>query len=89
MLRVFLTVIVPLLLPTIGWLLWSTAARRAAQRGAVWQEAPWPWLAAGGVVLAAAALYLVNIHFGDGAEGEYVPPTFVDGKLVPGHFERK
>jgi Family of unknown function (DUF6111) len=87
MLRVILTVIVPLLLPSALWFAWASAARRAELRGARWQEAPWPWLAGGGVLLAGAVLYLVSVHFGE-TGGRYVPSQFIDGELVPGRFER-
>ena len=88
MFRVVLTVVVPLLLPTAVWLIWVVATKRAEARGGAWALAPWPWLLAGGVALAAAALYLVNVGFGREEGGRYVPPATVDGKLVPGHFER-
>jgi hypothetical protein len=88
MLRVVLTVIVPLVLPTALWLGWIAATKRAEASGGVWAVAPWPWLLAGGVALAAATLYVVNVGFGRQDEGRYVPPTVVDGQLVPGHFER-
>jgi len=88
MLRVVLTVIVPLVLPTALWLGWIAATKRAEVRGGAWAVAPWPWLLAGGVALTAATLYVVNVGFGAGEDGRYVPPTVIDGKLVPGHFER-
>jgi hypothetical protein len=88
MLRVVLTVIIPLLLPTALWLVWIAAMNRADGKGGAWAVAPWPWLLAGGVALTAATLYVVNVGFGREDEGRYVPPTVVDGKLVPGHFER-
>ena len=88
MLRVVLTVVVPLLLPTALWLGWIAATRPADTRGGAWAVAPWPWLLAGGVMLAAATLYVVNVGFGHEEGGQYVPPSVVDGKLVPGHFER-
>jgi hypothetical protein len=88
MLRVVLTVVVPLLLPTALWLGWVAATRRAEAGAAAWAVAPWPWLLAGGVALAAATLYVVNVGFGEEEGGRYVPPTVVDGQLVPGHFER-
>jgi hypothetical protein len=88
MLRVALTVIVPLLLPTALWLVWIIATKRAEASGGAWAVAPWPWLLAGGVALTAVTLYAVNVGFGREDEGRYVPPTVVDGKLVPGHFER-
>jgi Family of unknown function (DUF6111) len=87
MLRLILTVVLPLLLPTALWFLWMIAAGRAAERGARWQDAPWPWLAGTGVVLAGVLLYFVSVHYGEKG-GHYVPSQYIDGKIVPGHLER-
>jgi hypothetical protein len=87
MLRLVVTVLLPLLLPTLLWLGWIFAVRGAAARGARWHEAPWGWLAAGGVLLAGASLYLLQIRDGESG-GRYVPSQYIDGKLVPGRFER-
>jgi hypothetical protein len=87
MLRVILTIGVPLLLPTALWLLWNASTQRAAARGSRWQEAPWGWLAGTGAVLTAIVLYVVSVHFGE-KDGHYVPSQYIDGKLVPGRFER-
>ena len=46
------------------------------------RRAPWLWLALGGVVLYAGALTTWALT-GDPAGGEYVPPRFVDGQVVP------
>jgi hypothetical protein len=46
---------------------------------------PWIWLVPAGVALVAIVLVLIPLHFGGGDAGVYVPPTIVDGKLVPGH----
>ena len=87
MLRFLISVLLPLLLPTALWLGWTIATRRAGAQGVRWQALPWPWLIASGVVLAGAFLYLVEIHYGQPG-GRYVPSQYIDGKLVPGHFER-
>jgi hypothetical protein len=86
-LRVILTIVVPLILPTALWFVWIGATRRASESGATWQDAPWPWLAGGGIVLAGAILYFVSVHFGEKG-GRYVPSQYIDGELVPGRFER-
>jgi hypothetical protein len=87
MLRFALTVLLPLLLPTLLWLGWAFAVRGASARGARWQAAPWGWLAASGVLLAGASLYVLQTREGDSG-GRYVPSQYIDGKLVPGRFER-
>ncbi|HJT05802.1 MAG TPA: DUF6111 family protein [Stellaceae bacterium] len=85
MIRILLTIVLPLLLPTLLYLLWLTASRRAALAApAPWRDMPWVWLAAAGVVLAALLLFFV--HIGVGSRGTYVPPKYIDGRVVPGHI---
>ena len=81
MLRVVLTIVLPLLLPTFVYLLWMWIVRR--HRAAL----PWIWLAGAGVVLLAAVLLIVTVGFGTTAEGVYVPPRWEKGRIVPGHVE--
>ena len=90
MIRIILTVLVPLLLPTVLYVLWLLAMRRleGTGAGAVLRTLPWPWLGAAGVVLVAAVLAVVTLWIGGGGTaGTYVPPHTVDGKIVPGHVE--
>lgn len=90
MIRAFLTVILPLLLPTALYLLWVFAMRRveAAGVGELLRGMPWIWLAAAGVVLLAGALTLAALGFGRSADtADYVPPRAVGGHIVPGHIE--
>jgi ABC-type phosphate transport system auxiliary subunit len=84
--RVALTILLPLLLPTILYVLWAAAAGRRQPVGtsALGQGVPWLWLAAGGIILAAIMLIIVNVGVG-APEGTYVPPHVVDGQVVPGH----
>jgi cytochrome bd-type quinol oxidase subunit 2 len=84
MIRILLTIVLPLLLPTLLYVLWLTASRRAAlATPAPWRDLPWVWLAAAGVVLAALLLFFINIRVG--SQGAYVPPKYIDGRVVPGH----
>ena len=53
MMRIFLAYIVPLLLPTVVYLLWL---RFAPANGGGERGVPWLWLAGAGVVLAAIVL---------------------------------
>lgn len=88
MLRVFLTIILPLLLPTaiyVGWLLvlqWSTQGETVR-----WTALPWIWLAVAGVVLLALVLFIVTVHFGEPESGRYVPPRYEGGRVVPSQIE--
>lgn len=82
--RVFLTIIVPLLLPTALYVAWRILA---GQRVNV--PAAWIWLAAAGLALASAVLVFVSVDFGAPKEGQYVPPHVRDdGTVVPGHIEQ-
>jgi uncharacterized protein DUF6111 len=81
--RVFLTIIIPLLLPT---------ALYAAWRGLVGKQinvpAVWIWLAVSGLVLASLTLVFVSVDFGQPKDGQYIPPHVNDrGTVVPGHIE--
>ena len=90
MIRAFLTIVLPLLLPTALYLLWAIAMRRAQTAGVtdILRGLPWPWLGAAGIALLAAVLVLVAFGFGRSADtAHYVPPRTIDGKIVPGHIE--
>ena len=88
MLRVLLTIVLPLLLPTAIYVGWLVVAQRVQQGGAVpWVELPWAWLVAAGAVLLLLVLFVVNLHFGTSETGTYVPPRWEDGRIIPGHIE--
>ena len=86
MTRVFLTIILPLLLPTVLYLLWAVLTNRFRLGGALetWERLPWIWLGLAG--LAAAGVVVVTmVQIGDRAEGIYVAPHVENGEIVPGH----
>jgi hypothetical protein len=88
MLRVFLTVVLPLLLPTALYLLWVRASGDSAGRGAIpWTRVPWLWLAGAGAALLTIVLIVVTVHFGSPQQGVYVPPRWDGDRIVPGHLE--
>jgi hypothetical protein len=81
--RVFLTIIVPLLLPTALYAFWRVLAGQRINVPAVWL-----WLAVAGLALASAMLVFVSIDFGEPKEGQYVPPhVSAGGEIVPGRIE--
>jgi len=88
MLRVLLTIVLPLVLPTAAYLLW-VATLGAEQDGyrLQWAAVPWIWLAGAGAVLLAIVLFVVTVHFGSPREGVYVPPRWEGGRIIPGHIE--
>jgi Family of unknown function (DUF6111) len=88
MLRVVLTIALPLLLPTGLYMLWILALRPQEERGAPgWAGLPWAWLAGAGALLLAVVLLVVTVGFGTAQRGAYVPPRYRNGHIIPGHIE--
>jgi Family of unknown function (DUF6111) len=88
MLRVLLTIVLPLLAPTALYLLWVGAFGAEHGGQAVrWTAIPWLWLAGAGAVLLAIVLFVVTVHFGTPQEGVYVPPRWEGSRIIPGHME--
>lgn len=90
MLRVFLTIILPLLVPTALYLLWTATLGAAHEGGAApWAAVPWVWLAGAGAVLLAVVLLVVTVGFGTPQQGVYVAPRWLNGHIIQGHVEPK
>ncbi len=87
MLRVVATIIVPLILPTALYLAWKWLVSSSLRGEAGWGAFPWLGLAVTGVVLLAAVLFVVTVHFGTSTPGVYVPPRLENGRIIPGHIE--
>ena len=88
MLRVLLTVVLPLLLPTAIYAAWIVFVSRSASRARVQLGArSLVWLALAGVALLAVVLVTVSVHFGEPVRGRYVPPRYENGEIVPPHIE--
>jgi len=88
MLRVLLTIVLPLLLPTVLYLAWLRAAHWSQAEGDIhWAALPWIWLGGAGILLLALVLFVVSVHYGTSTQGVYVPPTYENGRIVPGHIE--
>lgn len=86
MLRKLLTIVLPIALPFLVYFFYVAWARaRAAKgQGPQFSDAPWPWLAAGGVVLMAAALIGWRVMSDPAAPGaEIIPDRLVDGEVQP------
>lgn len=80
--RVFLTIIIPLLLPTALYVAWRFAVGRGLNL-----PASWIWLLVTGLALASLTLVAVSVNFGGSRQGIYVPPHLRNGQVVPGHVE--
>ena len=88
MLRVLLTIALPLLLPTVLYLVWISFLGSSPEGAAwSWTAVPWVWLVGAGAVLLAVVLLVVTVHFGSPQEGVYVPPRWKDDQIIPGHIE--
>jgi uncharacterized BrkB/YihY/UPF0761 family membrane protein len=88
MLRELLTIVIPLLLPTVVYLFWIWAIGRD-RRSRHWAAMPWLWLAGAGTMLLAVVLFVITVHFGTSQPGVYVPPRYEGGRLMPSHIEPK
>jgi hypothetical protein len=89
--RVLLQYLLPLILPTVLYLLWwwTIGRRRARAAGhpAGLADGPWFWLIVSGCVLAGGALVYTGLTGGMEAGGDYMPPRLEDGRVVPGHMQ--
>jgi len=85
MLRVMISVVLPLVLPTALYGIWALAFnRQGGTADATLRALPWAWLAVAGVGLAAIVLVAV-VQIGGLGEGIYVAPHVENGTIVPGH----
>lgn len=96
MIRHILTILLPLVAPTVLYFIWiNIRQRRKEHREAgepvpAWQTWPWPILAGIGSVLAIISLLLTGlIGVDDSKEKKYIAPHMEDGELVPGQFIEK
>jgi len=84
--RLLLSIVLPLLLPTALYVLWAATVGRAELAGtAAWRSLPWAWLVVAGVALTVVVLFTA-VETGGRRNGTYVPPHVVNGRIVPGHF---
>lgn len=96
----FFTYALPLVLPTVIYMLWRLISGRpapsdqanqngdatVASRDELWRDAPWMWLALAGAALLALVL-LVGVFVHDKPpSGQYVPPRMEGGHIVPGEL---
>lgn len=84
--RAALLVLLPIILPIGLFLLWRLSG--LSKNVPHWlADVPWITLSLIGLVLGALTLGTVALTSGDQAWTPYHPPTFEDGKIVPGGFD--
>jgi len=80
--RVFLQYILPILAPTVLYVLWLVMRGKGRKIPAV-EDGPWFWLIIVGFLFAAASVITYGVTSGHEPGSEYVPPRYEDGKVVP------
>lgn len=92
MIRQILTILIPLIAPTVAYFIWGWFMRKRKhdlEEGKhldSWQTWPWRYLVGSGAILMMISLLLLGLSADGNLEGTYVPPKVIDGELVPGHF---
>src|SRR3546814_19491262 len=85
LLRVLLTVLLPLAAPFLVYFAWLWLIRRQPAGGPPaidWRAAPWPWLLGAGLVCALARFLYITLTTGPPAGPRQVPPRVVHGAVV-------
>lgn len=88
MLRVLLTVVLPIALPLLLYAGYVSMVRRRAQATGQhelphWQEGPWPWLILAGAALVVAGFAAYRSTTGLPPGTKLEAPRLIDGKVVP------
>ncbi|MEE9210649.1 MAG: hypothetical protein V3U23_09370 [Kiloniellales bacterium] len=88
MLRILLTVVLPIALPLLLYAGYVSMMRKRAQAAGEahlprWTEGPWAWFALGGLALVLAVLVLVRLSSGVAPGTKLEAPRMIDGEVVP------
>jgi hypothetical protein len=87
MLRKLITIVLPIVLPfVVYWIALKLDQRRRAE-GEVprWEKTPWVLLSLCAAVLLCASLFWFRTHSGVLPGTKLVPPSLVNGQIVPSH----
>jgi hypothetical protein len=83
--RILLTYVVPLVLPTVLYVIVRILVqRRTPER---WGDMPWLWLGVSGFVLLVLTLGWLALFSGSEPGSAYHPPQVIDGTVRPGGFD--
>ncbi len=88
MLRILLTIVLPVALPLLLYIGYVSMMRRRAQAAGEdepprWDEGPWAWFALAGVGLVLAVLVAVRLSSGVPPGTKLEAPRMIDGEVVP------
>lgn len=84
MTRTLLQILLPLVLPTVVFFLWTWLFRSQSASGASHlQDTPWFWLIVIGFVLMASGLTATALLQGGEAGSRIIQPRYEDGRVVP------
>jgi hypothetical protein len=73
--------------PFVVWFIWREVALRT---GRPMGQAPWTWLTAIAGLLLGLSLMATTVFHDDNRGEAYVPAEVgADGRVIPGHFEKK
>lgn len=93
MARVFITYLLPFLLPLTVYLLWAwyrTAyVRKHGGEAPEIEKGPWPLMLLLGAILALGIMGATALMRGADADATYTPARYEDGKVIPGRLEEK
>jgi len=84
MLRVFIYYVLPFILPFLGYFAYVYLVTRGRR---FLEDTPWVVLTISGLALVVVSLVSLALWGGAEYSGEYVPPSFEDGEIVPGRME--
>lgn len=87
MLRVAITNILLFVLPFVLFALYLRFGRQVDAALSGWSTRALALCLVAGVLLVAGSLYFLEAQGRGPTTGRYVPPSWEDGKLTPGHIE--
>jgi drug/metabolite transporter (DMT)-like permease len=85
MIRIVLERMVLFALPFAVFALYVWIGHKRLQRPR--PDTPWVWLSVIGLVLVILSFFYVGLTEGETTKGQYVPPQYVHGRIVPGHVD--
>lgn len=84
--RLILQIVIPLVLPTIVYILWVKYQLKQNPNANIRVKKPWFWLISTGCVLTITVMLFFGLSQGKDPDGTYQPPVYKDGKIIPGHM---